>query len=71
MSAAGNDQDRGAVGFFFGRQEYRDRRILNVADPIVPGEFRLITPAFEARSAVFPKVDYLRGGFAIAIADVR
>ena len=59
VAATGTDHHGGTRCFFFGGQKNRDRRVVNVLDPIILGELWLVAPAFEAGRTVRPEGDDL------------
>ena len=59
VSAARADHHRGAGGLLFRRQEDGDRGIVDVADPVVLGEFRFVAAAFKTGRTVWPERDDL------------
>jgi hypothetical protein len=55
MSAPGRHHDRGAVGFAGGRQEHRERGIVDVLVPPVLVLLGFVAARLEAGRAVFPQ----------------
>jgi len=62
MAAAGHDDDASACCPVRGREEYFDRRIVDVTNPIIFGDFRLLPPGLRAWRPVGPERQPL-GGF--------
>ena len=60
VAAARADHHRGAGRLLLGRKIDRDRRVVDVADPVILGELRLASPALEAGRPVRPKRDHFR-----------
>src|SRR6187549_2234533 len=55
MTATRGDDDRGAVGLSFRRQEYRERRIVDVLVPPVLVLLAFVASGLETGRAVFPQ----------------